>query len=355
MQSHHEHAPSKHQEQQNDERGAYKARFLTDDGENEIVVRFRQISPFFSGIADAHSKQTSGGHGVFAMHRLIADPLHVGCGASLVCGHDTVESVRTGDNESANQNRTAACHDSQPFARKISQQQRGTCDREQNHGRAKILATHNQQQCKTKPRNQLEICLIWSDFVYLLLRVDQFPRQPYAQRKLNDFGGLEGKSKKADPTFVALDIDTQGGKRQRLQKQSDNQEDETDFSDKLRRNHHAGHTHNKSENAESTLLNRLRPRRLAIGDHIHRRAGKHHNHTENGENNHRDPKPVKTPNRIKQTSQTDITTKIVDPSFSRSLPPLTGTVTLLGSRLLHTHSPNAEPAARTGFHDRHTT
>lgn len=69
-------------------------------------------------------------------------------------------------------------------------------DREQNHGRAKILATHNQQQCKTKPRNQLEICLIWSDFVYLLLRVDQFPRQPYAQRKLNDFGGLEGKSKR---------------------------------------------------------------------------------------------------------------------------------------------------------------
>ena len=40
-----------------------------------------------------------------------------------------------------------------------------------------------------------------------LLRVDQFSRQPYAQRKLNDFGGLEGKSKKADPTFVALDIE----------------------------------------------------------------------------------------------------------------------------------------------------
>lgn len=56
---------------------------------------------------------------------------------------------------------------------------------------------------------------------------------------------------KADPTFVALDIDAQGGKRQRLQKQSDNQEDETEFPDELRRNHHAGNTHDKSKNAES--------------------------------------------------------------------------------------------------------
>ena len=122
-------------------------------------------------------------------------PLHVGCGASLVCGHDTAESVRTGDNESANQNRTAACHDSQPFARKISQQQRGTCDREQNHGRAKILATHNQQQCKTKPRTP-EICLYMVRLCLSASARRSVPRQPYAQRKLNDFGGLEGKSKR---------------------------------------------------------------------------------------------------------------------------------------------------------------
>lgn len=250
---------------------------------------------------------------------------------------------------------TAACHDSQPFARKISQQQRGTCDREQNHGRAKILATHNQQQCKTKPRNQLEICLIWSDFVYLLLRVDQFPRQPYAQRKLNDFSGLEGKSKKADPTFVALDIDTQGGKRQRLQKQSDNQEDETEFPDELRRNHHAGNTHDKSKNAESPLFQCLGPRRLSVGNHVYRRAGKHHDHTENGENDHRGSEPMKTPNRIKQASQTDITMKIVDLLSDGGLLFLTTTINLPGFRLFHARSPNAEPAVRTGFHDRHTT
>ncbi len=48
LQSHHEHAPSKHQEQQNDRERRLQSPFLTDDGENEIVVRFRQISPFFS-------------------------------------------------------------------------------------------------------------------------------------------------------------------------------------------------------------------------------------------------------------------------------------------------------------------
>ena len=144
LDGHHQHAPSKHKEQQNHQRSANETRFLTNDGENEVVVRFRKISPFFSGITDPHTQQASGSHGVFAMHRLIADTLHIGRRTSLICSHDAAKSIRTADNKTANQSHTATCHNSQPFARKISQQQRGPRNRKENHGRTKILATHNQ-------------------------------------------------------------------------------------------------------------------------------------------------------------------------------------------------------------------
>ena len=180
LDSHHQHAPSKHKEQQNHQRSADETRFLTNDGENEIVVRFRKISPFFSGIADPNAQQASGSHGVFAMHHLIADTLHISCGTSLICSHDAVKSVRTADNKTADQSQTATCHNSQPFARKISQQQRGSRNRKENHGRTKILAAHNQQQCKTKPRNQPAICIDRPHLTYPLLRANQLPRQPYA-------------------------------------------------------------------------------------------------------------------------------------------------------------------------------
>ena len=93
-------------------------------------------------------------------------------------------------------------------------------------------------------------------------------------------------------------------------------------------------THDKSKNAESPCFSAW-DHGLSVGNHVYRRAGKHHDHTENGENDHRDSEPMKTPNRIKQASQTDITMKIVDLLSDGGLLFLTTTINLPGFRLFH--------------------
>lgn len=116
---------------------------------------------------------------------------------------------------------------------------------------------------------------------------------------------------KGRSTFVALDIDAQGVNVSDCKSKAIIRKTKLNFLMSS-----AGiimqATPTISPRTQNPLFQCLGPRRLSVGNHVYRRAGKHHDHTENGENDHRGSEPMKTPNRIKQASQTDITMKIVD-------------------------------------------
>ena len=67
-------------EQKKNEACADKTQFLTDDGEDEIVLRLGKKELFLAALAEAHAEETAGADGVKGLDDLVAAVLGVGPG-----------------------------------------------------------------------------------------------------------------------------------------------------------------------------------------------------------------------------------------------------------------------------------
>lgn len=202
------HADQEHYHEQPDEHGrADEAQFLTDDREDEVVVRLRQVAPLRVRLPQALAEQPTVGEGVLGLDGLVVQPLRVEVGIHE--GLDPVRAVARGQTED-HRRRDGGDGDrgDRAGAEPAEPQHRHQDDADRDHG-AEIALEHDERHDRHAHHGQRFECGVHVGTRRLVVG-DQM-RTPEHQRDLRELRWLKGDSADDEPATGAHLLDTDSG------------------------------------------------------------------------------------------------------------------------------------------------